>query len=76
MNPEDQNNLVSGVGLFEELMLTRRMDMENIRKLLEKLAKGIQEVKTSQDEMKTNKIGHKYPKTFSPCPFGLPGRGR
>ena len=37
----------------EELMLSRRMDMENMRKLLEELAKGIKKAKTSQIEMKT-----------------------
>ena len=44
---------MSEVG-FEELMLTKRMDMKNMRKLVEKSAKGIKEVKTSQDEMKTS----------------------
>ena len=40
-------------------MLTKGMDMKNMRKLLKKLVEGIKEVNTSQDEMKirvTDKI--------------------
>ena len=58
-NPKDRNILASEAGI-KELRLTRKMDMENMRKLLEALAEGIEKVKTSQDEMKEgqNKLTH------------------
>ena len=57
INPRDHNSGVRNA--VEELILSRRMAMENIRNLLEELAIGIKEIKTSQYDMKirfTNEI--------------------
>ena len=37
-------------------MLTRRMDIKNMKKLLERLAEGMKEMKTGLTEVKTSQV--------------------
>ena len=53
-NPGDRNKIGVRSEVVQESKLTRKMDMKNMKKLQEKLAEGMTEVKASQAEMKTN----------------------